>query len=161
MKCACRSGIETNLSCSKCGRPICPKCLVQTPVGARCPSCANVHKLPTYSVPARYYLRASGAGLGVAVVGGFIWGLIEAWVPFFSLNLILAPAFGYAISEVVSLASNRKRGIGLAVVAGIALVVSYLVAMLAGIFLPWGFHFHLLDLLAIALGVVVAVARLR
>jgi hypothetical protein len=102
-----------------------------------------------------------GAGLGVAVICGFIWGLIGAWVPFFYLNLILAPAVGYAIGEVVSLASNRKRGTGLAVISGIAVVVSYLVAVLVGIFLPWGLHFHFLDLLAIALGVFVAVTRLR
>ena len=32
---------ETNVSCSNCGRPICPDCMTSTPVGMRCPECAS------------------------------------------------------------------------------------------------------------------------
>ncbi|HEU4600159.1 MAG TPA: rhomboid family intramembrane serine protease [Solirubrobacterales bacterium] len=32
---------ETRVSCSSCGRPICPDCMTPTPVGMRCPECAN------------------------------------------------------------------------------------------------------------------------
>jgi membrane associated rhomboid family serine protease len=32
---------ETGVSCSSCGRPICPDCMTPTPVGMRCPECAN------------------------------------------------------------------------------------------------------------------------
>jgi membrane associated rhomboid family serine protease len=32
---------ETNVSCSSCGRPICPDCMTTTPVGMRCPECAR------------------------------------------------------------------------------------------------------------------------
>jgi membrane associated rhomboid family serine protease len=32
---------ETNVACSNCGRPICPDCMVSTPVGMRCPDCAG------------------------------------------------------------------------------------------------------------------------
>ena len=32
---------ETGVSCSNCGRPICPDCMRQTPVGIRCPECAG------------------------------------------------------------------------------------------------------------------------
>jgi len=31
---------ETGVSCSNCGRPICPDCMTSTPVGMRCPECA-------------------------------------------------------------------------------------------------------------------------
>jgi membrane associated rhomboid family serine protease len=30
---------ETGVSCSRCGRPICPDCMTPTPVGMRCPEC--------------------------------------------------------------------------------------------------------------------------
>jgi membrane associated rhomboid family serine protease len=30
---------ETGVSCSSCGRPICPECMTPTPVGMRCPEC--------------------------------------------------------------------------------------------------------------------------
>jgi len=83
-----------------------------------------------------------------------------AVVPFFYLNLLLAPGVGYAIGEVVGLSVNRKRGTGLAIVAGIAMAVSYLVNILV-----WGLPFGLLrivlDLVALALGIYVAVTRLR
>jgi len=157
MRCAYHPDVETNLRCGRCGKLICPKCLVQTLVGARCPDCARLYRLPTYRVSTKYYLRAVGTGLGMAIVCGIAWGVVGRLVPFFYLNLLLAPGVGYAIGEVVSLSVNRKRGTGLAVVAGIAIVISYLVSILV----PWGFSFGLLDLLALALGIFVAVTRLR
>ena len=48
---------ETGVSCSNCGKPICPDCMTATPVGMRCPDCSrqktpvrtmrNVHADPT------------------------------------------------------------------------------------------------------------------
>jgi len=160
MKCATHPEIETNLKCGKCGKPICPKCMVQTLVGARCPDCARLYKLPTYRVSAKHYLRAVGTALGMAIVCGVVWGLIGSFVPYF-LNLLLAAGAGYAIGEVVSLSVNRKRGTGLATIAGIAVAISYLVSLLLPWGLPFGLSFHFLDLLALALGIYVAVSRLR
>ena len=41
----------TGVSCSSCGRPICPDCMTPTPVGMRCPECAKqrtkVHNMRT------------------------------------------------------------------------------------------------------------------
>jgi hypothetical protein len=101
--------------------------------------------------------------LGVAIVCGIVWGAIGSVLHFFYLNLLLAAGAGYVIGEVVSLSVNRKRGTGLAVIAGIAVVISYLVS----IFIPWGagFTFSILflviNLVALALGIFVAVTRLR
>jgi len=39
--CYRHSGRETGVSCSSCGRPICPDCMTSTPVGMRCPECAR------------------------------------------------------------------------------------------------------------------------
>jgi len=160
MRCAYHPNVETNLRCGKCGKPICPKCMVQTPVGARCPDCAKLYKLPTYRVSAKYYLRAAGTALGMAIVCGIAWGVIEWVIPFFSLNLLLAPGAGYAIGEVVSLSVNRKRGTGLAVVGGIAVAISYFITFPFGGF-PFSLFNVLYHLLALALGIFVAVTRLR
>ena len=86
-------------------------------------------------------------------VGG---GLIGTIIPFFYLNLLVAAGIGYAIGEVVSFSVNRKRGLGLAVVAGGSVVISYL----AGILTPW-LQFEFFDLLAITLGIFIAVTRVR
>ena len=170
MRCATHPEIETNLKCGKCGKPICPKCLVQTPVGARCPDCAKLYKLPTYRVSTKYYLRAIGTALGMAIVCGVVWGVVRGFVPFFYLNLLLAPGAGYAIGEVVSISVNRKRGKGLAMVAGIAVAISYLVSLwfisfLFGVPFQWMLLLSpinlIFTLLALALGIFVAVTRLR
>ena len=36
-----RDGVDTLLTCTNCGSPICPQCLVRTSVGFRCPTCAS------------------------------------------------------------------------------------------------------------------------
>ena len=161
MKCAAHPRVETNLRCGKCGKPICPKCMVQTLVGARCPECARLYKLPTYRVSTAYYLRAVGTALGMAIVCGVIWGVVNLFLPFFFLNLLLGAGVGYAIGEVVGLAVNRKRGRGLAAVAGAGVAISYLVSILLFFSLPFGLFPILLALASVALGIFIAVTRLR
>jgi membrane associated rhomboid family serine protease len=39
--CYRHSSRETGVSCSNCGRPICPDCMTPTPVGMRCPECSR------------------------------------------------------------------------------------------------------------------------
>ena len=34
--------VETWLTCSSCGDPICPRCMVTTAVGQKCPRCARL-----------------------------------------------------------------------------------------------------------------------
>ena len=161
MRCAYHPDVETNLRCGKCDTPICPKCMVQTPVGARCPDCAKLYKLPTFHVSTKYYLMAAGTALGMAIACGAIWGAIEWVIPFFSLNLLLAPGTGFAIGEVVSLSVNRKRGTGLAIVGGIAVVISYAITFFFPSGLPVGLFSIIYHIIAVALGIFVAVTRLR
>ena len=98
----------------------------------------------------------------MAIVCGIAWGLIANFINFLFLNLLLGAGVGYAIGEVVSLSVNRKRSRWLATVAGIGVAISYLVSLLLplllGLFFGW---FHILDLLALALGIFIAVNRLR
>jgi len=75
---------ETNVSCSNCGRPICPDCMTSTPVGMRCPECArqrtevrNPIGAPGASdSPATYALIAIcvAAFVGELATGGTIGG---------------------------------------------------------------------------------------
>ena len=94
---------------------------------------------------------------GMAFACGAVWWAV---MPFSYFNFLLAAGFGYAIGEVISRSVNRKRGRGLALIAGVAVVVAYLVS----IFPPWGLwvgRFSLFGPLAVALGVWIAVNRLR
>ena len=161
-RCATHPEMETNLRCGKCGKPICPRCMVQTPVGARCRECARGRRIPTYDVTLGYYLRAAGAALGMALATGIAWGLVGRFLYFFLFNFLLAAGVGYAVGEVISLAVNRKRGRGLQVIAGAAVFLSFLVknVSLFGV-LGVLFTFSFFNLLALALGIFVAVMRLR
>ena len=69
---------ETGVSCSNCGRPICPDCMTTTSVGMRCPECARertkVRGLPGTSseTPTLSYILI---GINVAVaLGSYLSG---------------------------------------------------------------------------------------
>jgi hypothetical protein len=161
LRCAAHPDVETYLKCGKCGKPICPRCLVQTPVGSRCRECAKLYKLPTYRITPVYLLRAAGAALVMAVVLGLAWGFITNIVPFIYINLIIAAGIGYAIGEVTGLAVNRKRGTWLAVIGGIAVALCYAVNIFTFGRIP-GFGFGLiLDIASVVIGITTAVSRLR
>jgi hypothetical protein len=158
MKCATHHDVETNLRCGKCEKPICPRCMIQTPVGARCRECARLYKLPTYQVSGMHYIRAIAAAIGIAGVCGVLWGLLDNFIPFlYIFNIVLAGGVGYACAQIISLAVNRKRGVGLAIIAGFSVLLSYLIALLV----PWGLSFSFFSLIAIAVGIFVAVSIIR
>ncbi len=152
MRCATHPEVETGLRCGRCGRLICPKCLVQTPVGARCADCAKLKRLPTYAISPRQYLIASGAGLGVAIITGFAWAFIPLGGYF---SLLIALGVGYVIGEVISRSVNRKRGRGLQAIGGASMVISYVIYYL---FVPW---FSFFTIIGLALGILIAITRLR
>ncbi len=167
MKCATHNDVETGLACGKCGTPICPKCLVETPVGARCRQCANVRRLPTYNITPVQYLKSVAAGAGIAIAVGVAWAWLRIAVdiPFFGLMtaLLLAAGAAYVIAEVVSRVVNRKRGAPLQIIAGACFVLSYLVSniWISGDALTFFASFYLIDILVVIVGVVVVAARLR
>lgn len=160
LRCAAHPDVETRLRCGKCGKPICPQCMVQTPVGARCRDCARVRRIPTYEISGLYLLRAIGAGLGVAAASGLVWGLIRNFTLFGYFNILLALGVAWAVAEVLSVAVNRRRGSTLATIGALSVAVSY---FLSYSFWSWGLHnvFNLWGILALVLGIVLVVSRLR
>ena len=84
-------------------------------------------------------------------------------LPLTFLQLFIAAGVGYAIGEVTGLAANRKRGTGLAIIGGVAMLLSYFISEI--FFLPgvWGISlYHIIwGILSLALGIFMAVNRLR
>src|SRR5207247_2892723 len=72
---------ETGVSCSNCGRPICPDCMTPTPVGMRCPECARertrvrVGVFGRGTMPATYVLIALNVVAFLAELGAGSGGL--------------------------------------------------------------------------------------
>ena len=95
---------ETGVSCSNCGKPICPDCMTSTPVGMRCPDCAgqrqrvqsmrslHVDPIATYVLIAINVLMflGSGGGGGLLTGGGSggsqVFNDFALWGPAIDVN---------------------------------------------------------------------------
>jgi hypothetical protein len=118
LRCARHPNTETVLRCGRCETPICPRCAIQTPVGARCPTCARVKRFAMLLKP-RELARAIGYGIGAAAAGTLILGFI----PF--LGLIGWALLGFVVAEAVSVGANRKRVRELAPIAVACVLLGY------------------------------------
>lgn len=164
MKCATHQDVETNLACATCGQPICPKCMIETPVGMKCRACARLQRPPMFRVSSAQYIRAVGAGLGLAAIFSLVWSVVRVFVPFSGfLDFFIALGVGYGIGKAVHFASGRKRGRGLAVVGGICAGACYFAGLLVfpSLFTPYPYSVGLFDLLFAAAAVFMAVNALR
>ena len=123
-RCAADPSVETYLRCGRCEKPICPRCLIQTPVGARCRDCAQLRKLPMFQVGAIDYLRALGGGLVAGVGGGLALIFIQRLVPIFGfLSVMFLAALGYLVGTAVAKSTRRKQGIWLGAIAALAVPI--------------------------------------
>jgi hypothetical protein len=118
--------VETGLRCGRCETPICPKCVVFTDVGARCPACAPRRKLPQLELSPVFFLRGFGAAAAAGAAMGAAWGLIVPHPAGF-LAIFIGAGMGYVIGESVSLATNRKAGNILQAIAAGGAVFAFLV----------------------------------
>lgn len=133
--CATHPDVETALRCSKCEKPICPRCLVQTPVGARCRECAQLRRLPIFNLTPALFLRALGVGTLVAVIIGALWSALPQ-LGF--ISVFLGAIAGFLIGSAVSRAANRRRSVYLKVVAALCFVLAYVVSEVGGILVVTG-----------------------
>ena len=122
LRCARHPNTETVLRCGRCETPICARCMVMSPVGARCPTCAQVKRFGLLLKPAEL-ARAIGYGLGTAAIGT----LIITYIPF--LGLIGFAVLGFGVGEAVSVGGNKKRVPALAPIAIACLFVGYVLGI--------------------------------
>jgi len=137
MRCATHPDTETELCCSRCGTPICPRCLVQTPVGARCRSCARVQRLPTYRLDPLITVRGALAALALAgVLGSVVGYLLPHLLRQLGYFALFAGAgYGWLAARAVSAATNGRRGRLLqacAAASGVLVYIAYNLAAGAG-----------------------------
>ena len=120
--CTYHPDVQTGLRCSRCGKPICPKCSVRSPVGLRCPDCAGVRGLPTMRTGSQTLVRAGGAALLVGVLTAILWYFLPDWK--FYLSLLL----GFGVAESIAWVAKGKRGTDLQIV-GFAVITLVMVAV--------------------------------
>jgi hypothetical protein len=156
VECPRNPGVETALRCQQCDAPICPRCLVQSPVGAKCRDCARVMRSPIYTVRGMSLARSVAVAVIGGVVTGLIWGFVLLPFTIGFLSIFLGAGLGYVFTRMLEWASGRKRGpvmIGLAVLGiGIAWGVMWLIV-------PQQFAMY--GLLAVGIGVYFSYQNLR
>jgi hypothetical protein len=121
LRCARHPNTETVLRCGRCETPICARCQIPTPVGARCPDCAQVKRFAIMLKPLEL-VRAIAFGVGAAAAGTVLYFFIPIIGPLISFALI-----GFVTGEAASVGANRKRVRELAPIAVACLCVGYMV----------------------------------
>jgi tetratricopeptide (TPR) repeat protein len=152
--CANHPTVETMLRCNRCGKPICTRCAVQTPVGYRCRECVNAQQSLFYSGGAVDYVIGALLALVLGGIASYLVTLLGAWF----IALILGPTIGIGIAEAVRFAVRRRRSRYLWLVVAASIVVASIPALLVSFGSLW-------RLIAYGLFLVLAVgaasARLR
>jgi hypothetical protein len=127
--CAVHPSVETTLKCNKCGRYMCSRCAVRTPVGYRCKECVHQQQ--------DVYFTASQQDYIIAGVVSFALGLPIAWLVtnlgLFIIILASLPAGGL-ISEAVQRATGRRRGRYMWAIVAAAIAISALAVVLYAVF---------------------------
>ena len=146
--------VESRVSCGRCGDAVCPRCMVHAPVGVRCQDCGSSRPAPTFDVSPTFLIRGVLAGIAAGVAGGILVSLVDFYLPVPYVTAILIAALGFGVGEVVSLSTNRKRGVRLKIIAGLCMFVAFsLITYLTGA------TTHMPNLLAGGLGFYLAISR--
>ncbi|MEP7290793.1 MAG: B-box zinc finger protein [Chloroflexota bacterium] len=126
---------ETTLRCNKCGRPMCTKCAVPTPVGYRCRECVRGIQDNYYTATRNDYIVIFAAcaaltGVAAAIISAIGLGLLFA--------LILGLPLGGVIAEAGLRVTSRRRGRQSATIAAAGAVVGGIIGGLIQLLLAFG-----------------------
>jgi hypothetical protein len=125
--CANHPKVETGVSCSSCGKPICPDCMVPAPVGIKCRECARQPRSARVTLHAdkavRAVLVAFGAGTTMGVVLAYAGSL---GVGFFTF--IVAFFVGIAAGRATLWGAGYFRGSSTAWIAAGGAAWAYVIS---------------------------------
>ena len=168
--------VQTILRCGRCGALICPSCLVQSPVGSRCPSCAAIGRTPMQDSSRAQVVKAILTGVVMAALTGP--ALIGLLVLVDRLQLvdrlprgdsIVAMigfvAIGYVNGEAVRRVVGYKLDKRFQYIAGLSVFGAYVVSLLVIVqFFDRNNVFILNNILVLAgmgVGIWIAMGRVR
>ncbi len=133
--CTNHPNVETMLRCSRCEKPICPKCAIKSPVGYRCPECIRSQQKIFETAIWSDYLFGAIAAAFLSGVASTLIGLIGMIGGFFGWFLIAAaaPTAGVAIAEGARFVIKKRRSRNLFLTISAAVVVGALPAILSNL----------------------------
>lgn len=135
LHCARHPSTVTYLRCASCNTPICVRCQVMTPVGAKCPDCARVPLNPKF----RFGVLDGVLAAIICLVGGLVLGLLASAVaaslaPLRDLLEIFFPTLaGLALAEALRKVIPAKRSVVLSILLALGVLLAW-IAMALGDF---------------------------
>ncbi|MBT3555274.1 MAG: hypothetical protein HN926_05540 [Chloroflexi bacterium] len=163
--------IFSNLGCGRCGDFICPQCMVQSPVGARCPDCANIGQAPIFQLTHVEVVRSITLSLASAVVFGIAYAVIVwvLWVlPLGFMIGNVAAAFvialaGAPVGDFVRRVGKNKLDARLRILAAVTMLLIWIVGFAVGEMLGvWnGVFLNIIAYIGLGVGIYVAMNRVR
>jgi B-box zinc finger len=140
LPCANHPGRLTMVTCSDCGKPLCPDCMVYSAVGIKCKECAAPPKSALVTLRTSKFLLAIAAGLLTATALGFAYYYILGSIRFFFVFIFVSAGIGYLVGEVVSRVSGRYHGLKTAIAAACCSVWAFLLPPFTAAFISYGVH---------------------
>jgi len=105
---------EANIRCNRCGRPMCTKCAVLTPVGYRCKDCVKQQQDKFFNAQVLDYIVAAGVSFFISLMAAALLSRFG----FFFIAIIISPAVGGLIGRAVLRMTGKRRGRYTAIVVG-------------------------------------------
>jgi hypothetical protein len=136
MYCTVHPTVETNIRCNRCGRPMCSKCAVQTPVGYRCKQCVRQQQDKFFNAQVIDYIITTVVSLVIGFGAAFVMSLIGC----FFVAFFIGPAVGGLIGQIIFRLTRKRRGRYTGMLVGTCIVVSALPFLL---FNPLGIGIYL------------------
>ncbi len=103
--CAVHPTVESGLKCNKCGRYMCTKCVVRTPVGYRCRECVYQQAGLFYKATTRDQFLGAVVAFALSIPIAFV--LTQP--TFIFLTIILSLPAGSLIGEAVFRVMGRRK----------------------------------------------------
>jgi hypothetical protein len=136
--CANHPGRLTMVSCSGCGKPLCPDCMVYSAVGIKCRDCAKMPRSSRVTLTQWRLVRAAAAGLGAGTAVGFAYYYILGAIGFFFLFFFVAAGIGYLVGEAIRRASGYYQGVQTALIAVLSTAWAFVFPPVVAAFASFG-----------------------
>jgi hypothetical protein len=126
-RCANHPNVETLVSCSSCGKPICTDCMVHAPVGVKCRDCARMPRSALVRLKPQKAAVAIAATLGAALLIGVALAALNG-TGFGFFGFLIAFGVGAVMAEIVTRTSGYYRGRESGAIAAAGSLLAYVVA---------------------------------
>jgi hypothetical protein len=152
--CANHPNRLTMVTCTDCGKPLCPDCMVFSAVGIKCKECATLPRSARVTLKTQKFLLAIAAGLWAATVLGFAYYYILGMINFFFVFIFVSAGIGYLVGEAVGRASGHYRGLKTAITAAASTLWAFVLPPITAALISYGVNWQTVVFALSARGVI-------